>query len=300
MSVNFEQRKCAETDKVNAIINTYIPEVTGQQSTLLDAVRYSMLAGGKRLRPMMISLSYRQFGGQHADAVEPFMAAMEMIHTHSLVHDDLPEMDNDLQRRGKPTTHAVYGQAMGVLTGDALLNLAYETACKAFDSSEKPEHIARALRILTGKTGIYGMIGGQSVDVEYEGQPMTEERLAFIYTLKTGALLESSLMIGAALAGADQEQIDAMERIGRKVGLAFQIQDDILDEIGDEQLLGKPLHSDEKNHKMTYVTIHGIEESEKQVEKLTSAAVEELQKLPGGQEDTFLKELLLSLVGRKS
>ena len=179
------------------------------------------------------------------------MAAIEMIHTYSLVHDDLPAMDNDMLRRGKPTTHAVYGEAMGDSAGDALQNYAFETALTAFDlEPEIPD--PAALKLLAGKSGVYGMLGGQVVDVESEQmEDISRERLDFIYRLKTGALIEASMMIGAVLAGASKEETAAVERIAGKVGLAFQIQDDILDVAGDEAVLGKPVGSDEKNQKAT-------------------------------------------------
>ncbi len=295
--MTFKEQLHQETEEVNRIVCSFLPKVEGEQKTVLEAMDYSLRAGGKRLRPMMIRLAYRMFGGQE-EIVEPFMAGMEMIHTHSLVHDDLPAMDNDLYRRGKKTTHAVYGEAMAILAGDGLLNYAYETMTSAFAKRPGDANLGRALGIIAAKTGVHGMIGGQCVDVEMEGKPLTEKQLDFIYDLKTSALIEGSLMSGAALAGADEEQIAAMERIGRKIGLAFQIQDDLLDVISTQEELGKPIGSDERNQKTTFVSLRGQEIAQETVRRLTEEAVEELDGLSG--EHAFLKELLLSLVDRRS
>lgn len=246
---------------------------------------------------MLMWESYRLFGGEGA-AIEPFMAAIEMIHTYSLVHDDLPAMDNDEYRRGRKTTHIVYGEDMGILAGDALLNYAFETACRAFEEeSEHALRIGKALKILADKAGIYGMIGGQVVDVQESGKAVSGEVLDFIYRLKTSALIEASMMAGAVLAGAEEGQVSRMEQIAGKTGLAFQIQDDILDVTSTTELLGKPVHSDEKNEKTTYVTWKGIEKAHEDVERLTQEAVDLLRKFPA--KDDFLEELLKSLVYRE-
>ena len=198
--MNFEEELTRSTELVNNIIQGFLPREEGFQKTLLEAMNYSMNAGGKRLRPLLMLQTYKLFGGGSA-VVEPFMAAMEMIHTHSLIHDDLPAMDNDEYRRGRKTTHVVYGEAMGILAGDALLNYAYETASKAFVLEPDNQNVGRAFHILASKTGVYGMIGGQSVDVENEKNAnisMSQEQLDFIYRLKTSALIEASMMIGAS------------------------------------------------------------------------------------------------------
>lgn len=268
---------------------------TGFQKTVLEAVNYSVLAGGKRLRPLLMKETYQMFGGE-GKVVEPFMAAMEMIHTYSLVHDDLPAMDNDEYRRGKKTTHAVYGEAMGILAGDALLNLAFETAAGAFDMETSPR-TAKALQILSGKAGIYGMIGGQVVDVESEGQPLSREKLDFIYRLKTSALIEAAMMVGAVLAGASDEEVAAMERVAGDVGLAFQIQDDILDVTSTLEVLGKPIHSDDKNNKTTYVTLEGLDKAKKDVEEISERALSTLASLE--HKNAFLEELIRMLITRE-
>lgn len=230
--------------------------------------------------------------------IEPFLAAIEMIHTYSLVHDDLPAMDNDDYRRGRKTTHVVYGEDMGILAGDALLNYAFETACLAFDMEEENcSRIGRALKILAGKAGIYGMIGGQVVDVKESGHVISGETLDFIYRLKTGALIEASVMIGAVLAGASEEEIRTMEEIAGKIGMAFQIQDDILDVTSTTETLGKPVHSDEKNEKTTYVTWIGLDEARMETRRMTEEAVKKLRSLK--KQDGFLTELLTGLVYRE-
>lgn len=293
--MEIEKEIGARTAVIEEIVKNFLPQEEGYQKKVIEAMNYSVLAGGKRLRPMLMLETYRLFGGK-SGVIEPFMAAIEMIHTYSLVHDDLPAMDNDEYRRGRKTTHAAYGEDIGILAGDGLLNYAFETALIAFDIEPENANIAKALKIMAKKAGIYGMIGGQTVDVEYSGQPLDKERLDFIYRLKTGALLEAAMLIGAVLAGATQHEQEIIEQTAADLGFAFQIQDDILDIAGDEKLLGKPVHSDEKNHKTTYVTLYGMEKARADVRKLTDSAVTMLDALPG--EHAFLRRLLLSLVGR--
>ena len=285
------------TDEAEQIITSYLPEEKGYQKTVIEAMNYSVLAGGKRLRPMLMEETYRLFGGQGKE-IEPFMAAIEMIHTYSLVHDDLPAMDNDEYRRGKKTTHVVYGEAMAILAGDALLTYAFETAAKALDIEPQNPGIGKAIRILSAKAGIYGMVGGQTVDVESENTcDMTKEKLDFIYRLKTSALIEASMMIGAVLAGATGSEQKIVEAVASKVGLAFQIQDDILDVTSTMEVLGKPIGSDEKNHKSTYVTYEGIEKSKQDVADLSEKAIAQMETLVVKNE--FLTELLRYLISRE-
>lgn len=282
---------------IEQIINKYLPEEAGYQKTVLQAMNYSVLAGGKRLRPMLMEETYHMFGGT-SSVIEPFMAAMEFIHTYSLVHDDLPAMDNDEYRRGKKTTHAQFGEAMGILAGDALLNYAYETAAQAL-LMEPGKQTAEAFSKLSQKAGIYGMVGGQVVDVESEKNPnvpVQREKLDFIYRLKTGALIEASMAVGAILAGASEEEVQSVEKAAAKVGLAFQIQDDILDVTSTLEVLGKPVGSDEKNNKATYVTFEGIEKSSEDVSRLSEDAVSILASI--GKESAFLEELFYYLVHR--
>jgi geranylgeranyl diphosphate synthase type II len=290
---------------IESVIEKYLPEEKGYAKTVIEAMNYSIKSGGKRIRPLLMFEAYRLFGGED-DIIEPFMAAIEMIHTYSLVHDDLPCMDNDEYRRGRKTTHAVYGEAMGVLAGDGLLNYAFETACKAFDklnvitnADYSAMTIARAISILAGKSGIYGMIGGQCADIEAEGieaDQVTDKLIRYIHEHKTAALIENALMIGAVLAGANEINLAKIERVGHNIGLAFQIQDDILDVEGTFEQLGKPIGSDEKNNKTTYVTINGLEKAKADVEMLSKGAVNILKDMGDGNE--FLEELVIYLVNR--
>ena len=295
MSDSFKEKFRQAVAETEAVVYSYLPEETGHQKTIFEAMNYSVKAGGKRLIPLLMREVYRLFGGNGPE-IGPFMAAMEMIHTHSLIHDDLPAMDNDEYRRGKKTTHVVYGEAMAILAGDALLNLAYETASQAFDLEPGNPTVGKAFQILSAKTGMTGMIGGQSVDVEYVDRPLSAEQLQFIYELKTGALIEASMMIGAVLAGADADTVEKVGQIGQNVGMAFQIQDDILDVTGDEAVLGKPTKSDEKNHKITYVSVKGLDQARKDVERYSKEAVRLLEELPC--ENEFLHELILNLISR--
>lgn len=288
-----------KVEHINDVLEKFLPAEEGQQRIIFEAMNYSVRAGGKRLRPILMEETYHMFGGSSA-VIEPFMAAIEMIHTYSLVHDDLPAMDNDEYRRGKKTTHAVYGEAMGILAGDALLNLAYETAAKAFDMEVADARVARAFTVLAKKAGVYGMVGGQVVDVESEKSddcPITREKLDFIYRLKTGALIESSMMIGAILAGASSDEVSRVEQIAAKLGLAFQIQDDVLDVTSTLEVIGKPVGSDEKNNKATYVTFEGLDKAVSDVERISKEAEEQLDDL--GYDDAFLKELFEYLIHRE-
>lgn len=288
-----------KVEHINNVLEKFLPVEEGQQRIIFEAMNYSVRASGKRLRPILMEETYHMFGGSSA-VIEPFMAAIEMIHTYSLVHDDLPAMDNDEYRRGKKTTHAVYGEAMGILAGDALLNLAYETAAKAFDMEVADTRVARAFAVLAKKAGVYGMVGGQVVDVESEKSDdcsITREKLDFIYRLKTGALIESSMMIGAILAGASSDEVSRVEQIAAKLGLAFQIQDDVLDVTSTLEVLGKPVGSDEKNNKATYVTFEGLDKAVSDVERISKEAEEQLDDL--GYDDAFLKELFEYLIHRE-
>lgn len=298
--MNFDVEMKERVHDIEARLQKFLPEEAGYQKTVFQAMNYSVNAGGKRLRPMLMLEVYHMFGGTDETLIEPFVAAIEMIHTYSLVHDDLPALDNDEYRRGKKTTWAVYGDDMAVLAGDALLNYAFETAVKAFDVAKDGESfktVARALQLLTQKPGIYGMIGGQVVDVELSGCAPGKDVLDFIYLMKTSALIECAMMVGAVLAGADEASVKTIEAIARKTGLAFQIEDDILDVTSSLEVLGKPIHSDEKNEKTTYVTLYGIEGAQKEVERLSAEAIDSLRKLGGA--DTFLEALLVYLIHRK-
>ena len=298
--MDISQQIAERVEHLNEILCEYLPKEEGFQKTIFEAMNYSIMAGGKRLRPMLMEETFKMFGGT-SEVIKPFMAAIEMIHTYSLVHDDLPAMDNDEYRRGKKTTHAVYGEAMGILAGDALLNYAYETAIKAFEIEPQNTNIGKALAVLSRKAGIYGMVGGQVVDVENEkNHKMVVSRgeLDFIYALKTGALIESSMMIGAILGGATEDELLLVQKSASKLGLAFQIQDDILDVTSTLEKLGKPIGSDEKNHKVTYVTFEGIDKSKKDVELFSEEACRCLASLR--RDDEFLQQLFRYLINRES
>ena len=282
--MQLEQELKEKTADIEKLLERMLPEEAGLQKTIFSAMRYSLMAGGKRIRPLLIAETYRFFGGTDMALAEPFMAAIEMIHTYSLIHDDLPALDNDDYRRGRLTSHKVYGEAMAILAGDALLNYAFETASKAMDHARDDKELLRvmkAFRILSSKPGINGMIGGQVVDVELTGKPIPEKTLRFIFELKTGALIEAAMMIGAQLAGASDEQIAAVEKAAGDIGMAFQIQDDVLDVIGNEALLGKPVHSDEKNEKTTWVTVYGLEQAKKDVAEYSEEAMAILAQMTG-------------------
>lgn len=303
----FKELLLQKTKNLDALLEKFLPVEEGLQKTVEEAMNYSVRAGGKRLRPMLMGETFFLCGGKDEDVrlLEPFMAALEMIHTYSLVHDDLPAMDNDMYRRGKKTTWAVYGDAFGVLAGDGLLNYAFETAAGALKVCEERESLAdfkkvsKALAILGKKAGIYGMIGGQTADIEAEDQKeaVTGEQLMFIHEHKTAALIEAAMMIGAVLAGAEKEKVEALEKCASNVGIAFQIQDDILDVIGDSRELGKNVGSDAQNHKQTYVTIFGLEKSKEDVAALSEEAVEILK--AAGGEQGFLEQLILELIHRR-
>jgi geranylgeranyl diphosphate synthase type II len=285
--------------EVESLLREYLPRERQEdyQKTIFQAMDYSLMAGGKRIRPILMGETYALFGGADRRVIAPFMAAIEMIHTYSLVHDDLPAMDDDEYRRGRKTTHIVFGEDMGILAGDALLNFAFETAATSFEVAESLPLATKAFQVLSKKSGIYGMVGGQVADVEQTGKPLTKEMLQFIYRLKTGALLEASFMVGGILAGASSQEVSMLEDIGRSVGMAFQIQDDILDCTSTTEELGKPIHSDEKNDKTTYVSLYGLEQAHREVERYSGEAVELLEKLHAG--DLFLTELVKQLINRK-
>lgn len=289
-------KRCCAAEEV---IRSYLPAEEGYQKTLIEAMNYSIRSGGKRLRPMMMYASAEMFGTP-VKMIEPFMAAIEMIHTYSLVHDDLAAMDNDEYRRGKRTTHAVYGEGMGVLAGDGLLNYAFETALKSFDltsDNDDKERCLKALKILADKAGIYGMAGGQGADIESDNTgESSEELLMFIHEHKTAAMIQSAMMIGAVLQGASDADVSKIEESAYHIGIAFQIMDDILDVTSTKEILGKTTGKDVQEHKLTYVSMHGIPEAEKQVEVHSERAEMLLSEV--GMGDGFLMELIGRLVGR--
>ncbi len=276
-------------------IYQFLPESEGKQKLIFDAMSYSYKAGGKRLRPMFMLETAKLFGDV-SDDIYSFMAAIEMIHTYSLVHDDLPAMDNDELRRGMPTTHIKFGEDIAILAGDGLLNLAYETMANTVINSEEPYNAAYAMKYMADKAGVFGMVGGQTVDVINEGKKVGNDTLEFIYELKTAALIQAAMVAGAILAKADDEAISKIENAAYKIGMAFQIQDDILDIVGDEKEIGKPIGSDEKNDKYTFVTVNGLEKSKEYVNKYSKEAMDILNSFDNKNE--FLNTLVEKLINR--
>lgn len=285
-----------DTDNINRIILELLPAKKGLQELVYKAMHEAVSNGGKRIRPILMLETYRLFTKGDEIDIKYFMTAMEMIHAFSLVHDDLPCMDNDTMRRGKPTTWVVYGEDMAVLTGDALLIEAFDILLKRIPKALNIDRFIRAMQILSHKTGMQGMIGGQVVDVQNTSKSLNKEELDFIYRLKTGALLEASMMIGAIIGGADDKDVEKIEKIASYVGLAFQIKDDILDETSTGEELGKPVHSDEKNNKTTYVTLYGIDEAEGKLKALSDEAKALLHTIKG--DSGVLESILNFLVSR--
>jgi geranylgeranyl diphosphate synthase type II len=302
----FKQMLLEKTDYCEKVLHAYLPTVdslTGSDKcagVVVDAMQYSVMAGGKRLRPLFICETNRMYGGR-PELAEPFMAALEMIHNYSLVHDDMPAMDNDEYRRGVKTTWVKYGEGMAVLAGDALLNYAYEAALKAFDMCQNAQETAaviRALKVLSRNAGIYGMVGGQCADLEAEKKPRETdgEVLTYIHKHKTACMIESGFQIGAILAGAPDDDVAKLGKIAENIGIAFQIQDDILDVIGDSEELGKLTGSDEKDGKVTYVTMYGLEKAADDVRAMTDEALTLYDSLSSS--NAFLRELIVRLITR--
>lgn len=296
--MGFDKELRSRTEYCNQVLERFLPEEKGYPRTVIEAMNYSVRAGGKRLRPMLTAETSAMYGGRAALA-EPFMAALEMIHSYSLVHDDLPEMDNDEYRRGKKTTHAVYGQGMAVLAGDGLLNYAYETAMKSFaeaQSEEETARIVRALQLLAAGAGIFGMVGGQCCDLDSEKKQIDGDTLLYIHRSKTAAMIRSGFQIGAILAGAPESDIRSLGEIADDIGIAFQIRDDILDVEGDPDELGKTVGKDAEEAKATYVSIFGIEKAKEDAGRMTEEALRRFDALSA--KNLFLRSLIVSLAGR--
>lgn len=286
--MNFKKELNEKSLYIEDKVGDYLPEEEGYQKTIFEAMNYSMKSGGKRLRPILLMESYKVCKGQ-GEVFLPYSVAMEMIHTYSLIHDDLPALDNDDLRRGKATNHKVFGEAMAILAGDALLNTAYETMLKAAFRHPRPEISLRAAYEISKGAGIYGMIGGQVVDVESEGKQIDKETLEYIHMNKTAAMIVASVRAGAILADIEDDKLDNLTKYAENIGLAFQIVDDILDIEGDEKLLGKRVGSDLDNDKSTYPAMVGIDESKRIVYKLIEEAKFLLDVF--GEEAKFLKDL---------
>jgi geranylgeranyl diphosphate synthase type II len=292
----FEDQLNTYIEIVNEHLSSYFNYENGHNNTLIKSMKYSLFAGGKRLRPVLALASYELFG-EDVREVMPYACALEMIHTYSLIHDDLPAMDNDDYRRGKLTNHKVFGEGIAILAGDGLLNYSFEIMLdNALKQKDLYPHI-RSIQEIAKSAGIDGMIGGQVVDLESENIAIKEEILNYIHLNKTAALITAPLKIGAIIGGAKEEDIKSMEEIGLNLGLAFQIQDDILDVIGDESKLGKSIGSDMEKHKSTYPALFGIETSIERVKELTDR-VNFLLK-PYNKNSNFLLELNHYLMKRE-
>ncbi len=293
--MDFHRELTDKVNKINDIIIDNLPVVKGEQKHLLEAMNYSVQVGGKRVRPMLMLETYKLCKGQNEKEVYPYMAALEYIHTYSLVHDDLPAMDNDDYRRGNLTTHKKFGEDFGILAGDGLLNYAYEVLMDAILHSKDMERNAKAGSIIAQKAGIYGMVGGQSVDVLLTDKSVSQNDLEFIFNCKTGALIEAAFMVGGVLAGASDDTIKQLEKAGNLVGVAFQIKDDILDITSTQEQFGKPVLSDERNKKTTYVTLYGMEQANEDVIKMSKKAEDIVRNIG---DNIFLVELINKLINR--
>ncbi len=291
-----------ELNKFRSIIDTelekVIPNGDFMQKKIFEAMRYSIFAGGKRLRPILSLKSCEMISGSYQEAMK-IALGIEMIHTYSLIHDDLPAMDNDDFRRGKPTNHRVFGEDIAILAGDGLLNLAYETMLEGFslNKTNYDSHI-QAIREVSRSAGVFGMIGGQTVDIQINDDSAEKEKLEFIHKNKTSSLIEASIVSGAIVAGASHEQLEHLKAYGQAIGMCFQIRDDILDKIGDEKILGKKIGSDETNHKLTYLSLYGMENSINEIHILNMKAIEALS-IFNEEESIFFKELANYLAYRK-
>ncbi len=291
----FKNRLKSYIDYFENNLPNYLPEAKPYQEVLSDSVTYCITDGGKRIRPVLVMEFCRLCCGNYEKAM-PFAAAIEMIHSYSLAHDDLPCMDNDDMRRGKPSCHKKFGEANALLAGDALLTLAFDTIANRTDfDAVSPLQAIRAAGVLAEKAGVYGMIGGQVIDLESEGKKADIEILKLMDSKKTSALISAACQMGCIVGGADEEKIALAGEYAEKIGLAFQIVDDILDVKGDAKLLGKPVGSDSENDKSTYVSLLGLDESQKIVDDLTEDAIGILNKF---EDSDFLKELTLFLAKR--
>lgn len=277
-------------------LEEYVKTLDNPQKSIYESMKYSLCAGGKRLRPSLLLITYTMFDSDYRKAL-PFACAMEMIHTYSLIHDDLPCMDNDDYRRGKLSNHKMYGEANALLAGDALLNKSFEICIEACQDFDNMEYALRAVSIIASSAGTEGMIGGQVVDISSEGKISDIEMLKYMYSLKTGAIIESSIVAGAILGGANEEEIKKLEKFAQNLGIAFQIQDDVLDVIGDEKKLGKSIGSDVENNKITYLSFMDINKAKEHVKIYTKKAIENLDIF--GEKSRYLKEISNVLVNRE-
>ena len=293
--MEFKQLLKERINYIESLLNNYTPKEEGYQKTIMEAMNYSLKAGGKRLRPILTLESCRIVGGNEEDAI-PFAIAIEMIHTYSLIHDDLPALDNDDLRRGKPTNHKVFGEGMATLAGDALLNYAFEVMLSSAIDKEDANKYLKAINEVAKHAGIYGMIGGQVVDVESENKVIDKDKLDFIHLNKTAAMIIGCMRAGAIVGGADKEALEKITTYAKNIGLSFQIVDDILDIVGEEEKLGKPIGSDLENHKSTYPSLLGLEESRRIANELIDEAKNSIKGL--SSEVEFLNQLADYIINR--
>lgn len=294
--MEFKQCLKEKASFVEKVLKEYMPKEEGYQKTVIEAMNYSLSAGGKRLRPILTLEACKIVGGNEDEAI-PFAIAIEMIHTYSLIHDDLPALDNDDLRRGRPTNHKVYGEAMGILAGDALLNYAFEVMLAGSINKENPEKYLKAINEIAKGAGIYGMIGGQVVDVESENKQIEKEKLDYIHMNKTAAMMVGCMRAGATIGGANSEQMEEITKYAKNIGLSFQIVDDILDIVGDEAKLGKKVGSDIENHKSTYPSLSGLDKSKEIAHNLIDEAKKSIEKL--SDDVDFLKGLAEYIIDRE-
>lgn len=292
---NIEFKNILNNDirKVEHSLLSFLPDAKDGQEEVVQAMEYSLSNGGKRLRPVFALEFARACGGTRDDCL-PLACAIEFVHTYSLIHDDLPCMDNDDLRRGKPSCHKKFSEATALLAGDALLTHAFDIVTSADLSDDK---ISAAVSLLAQNSGVCGMIGGQVIDLKYESEDPTVKQLVNVYKMKTGALISAACLLGCISAGATDEQLSAASKFAYSLGIAFQIQDDILDIVGDESKLGKPVGSDAENNKTTYATLVGIDKAKSDVKALTDSAVAQLSHFDNTE---FLEKLAYSLINRES
>ena len=293
--MSFKSSLKYRVDYIEKLLKEHMPEEKGYQKTIFEAMNYSLKAGGKRLRPILTLEACRIVGGNEEDVI-PFAIAIEMIHTYSLTHDDLPALYNDDLRRGRPTNHKVYGDAMAILAGDGLLNYAFEIMLKSSIGKENPAKYLNAINEIAKSSGVYGMIGGQVVDIESEDKKIEMEKLDFIHLNKTAAIIVGCMRAGAIIGDATEEQLENITKYATNIGLSFQIADDILDITGDESKLGKKVGSDIDNNKSTYPSLIGLEKSKEIANDLINEAKTRISNIKGDTE--FLNDLAEYIVAR--
>jgi geranylgeranyl diphosphate synthase, type II len=297
--VNFDLKAylLEKRTQVDSALDEYVPKVDGLTADLIEAMRYSLFAGGKRLRPILCMAGAEAVGGE-GQHVLPVACALELIHTYSLIHDDLPLMDDDDLRRGKPTNHKVFGDAIALLAGDGLLTEAFSLMASPVTTGEiAPDRLLEAIRMISGAAGPGGMVGGQVVDMQWEGKKADLETVKFLHTHKTGALIKASVVSGAIVTGAPEAQVRSVLSYGKKIGLAFQISDDILDVEGDSETMGKMAGADEEKGKTTYPSVLGLGESKKIQSALVQEAIQDLTAF--GKRAEPLRQIAHYIIERK-